>query len=101
MRPGRCTRALWKGAAAAGLLSLSLAASAGAEGVTPPPPGPRCELAEARRASEGMAALVESLRRAPPRPTSAARQVVPLDNHGYAYRPEPYPLAAPPQPAGR
>jgi hypothetical protein len=101
MRPGRCTRALWKSAAALGLLALAFAAGAGAEGVTPPPPGPRCELSEAPRASERMAALVESLRRAPPQRAAGDRQVVALDGRGYAYPAEPLPVPAPPRPASR
>lgn len=101
MRPGRCTGPLSKAAAAAGLLWLALAASAGAEGVTPPPPGPRCELGDSRRASEGMTALVSALRRTPPRHASAAREVVALDGRGFAYPPEPLPAAAAPRPASR
>jgi len=77
-------------AAAAGLLGGSPPA---AEAPREPAPAPACRAEPDPADAAAVAALIEALKRLPPRRTPDGEPVVTLDNRGYAYDPGAPPFA--------
>jgi len=85
-------------AAAAGLLGGS---SPKVKAPPEPAPAPSCRAEPDPADAAAVAALIEALKRLPPRRTPDGEPVVTLDNRGYAYDPGPAPFAELPTPLER
>ena len=85
-------------AAAAGLLGGSPPA---VEAPPKPAPALACRAEPDPADAAAVAALIEALKRLPPRRTPDGEPVVTLDNRGYAYDAGPPPFAEPPTPLER
>lgn len=100
MRPGAARRRRAAAAIAAALGVLG--GSAGPDAPPPgPPPAPACRADDSVAEAAAPVALIERLRRSPPKRTPGAAVVESLDNRGYAYGAPPHPLADLPRPEPR
>src|SRR5512134_2648450 len=104
---GRCWRVGAVTAAAAALLAGSPEQGSPEPGRGPtgparaPAPAPACRAEPDPADAAAVSAMVEALRRLPPRRTPDGEAVVTLDNRGFGYAPAPDPFAVGPGPGGR